>query len=62
MKKCAVVDPLDLMLRYLFGKEKDLSKVEKEILLFALYTESKGNPTGLAVRALEKMKGEKTSA
>jgi len=35
----SIVDPVPLMVKYLDGKEK-LSNEEKEILIFALYTES----------------------
>lgn len=54
MAKCIVANPLELMKRYLDGKD-DLSPDEKEILLFALYCESKGAKESLAQAAIREM-------
>ena len=47
-KETCVTDPIPLMVKYLDGKPM-LTNDEREILLFALYLESKSN-NGLAVQ------------
>jgi hypothetical protein len=57
-KSVDIVVPLSLMIRYLTDKPP-LEPDEKEILLFALYIESKiTNTYGLAKRALDELKAK----
>lgn len=56
MSKCVVANPLELMCRYLDGKDM-LSPDEREILMFALYMESVKNK-GLAADAIKKLSGK----
>jgi hypothetical protein len=49
-----IVDPVRLMAKYLDGKQPDLTHDEREILLFALYCESRKND-GLAAEAIRLM-------
>jgi hypothetical protein len=51
VRHCLEHDPVELMARYLDGKP-DLSNDDREVLLFALYMESKQNK-GLACRGVE---------
>lgn len=51
--KCFIADPVELMRRYLDGKD-DLFPDEKEILMFALYMESM-NLHGLAYQTSKAM-------
>jgi hypothetical protein len=54
-RRCDIVEPLPLMVRYLDGKP-DLTTDEYEILLFALYMESLKRRNGLASKALKQLK------
>ena len=54
MTKCLVANPVELMCRYLDGKD-DLSPDEKEILMFALYCESKDREGSLVQLAIRKL-------
>lgn len=56
MPKCLGVDPVDLMCRYLVGEE-DLSQDEKEILMFALFCESKQLPGSIVQLAMKRVSG-----
>lgn len=49
-----IVDPVKLMAKYLDGRQPDLTHDEREILLFALYCESRKN-NGLAAEAIRLM-------
>jgi hypothetical protein len=52
--KCVIANPVDLMYHYLDGKD-DLSPEEKEILMFALYCESKNSPESIVQQAIQKL-------
>jgi len=54
MTKCVVADPVEIMCRYLDGKD-DLSPDEKEILMFALYCESKDREGSIVQLAIKKL-------
>jgi hypothetical protein len=54
VRNCLEHDPLELMRRYLDGKPM-LTNDDREVLLFALYMESKNN-NGLAKEALDSLK------
>ena len=52
--KCVIANPVELMCRYLDGKD-DLAPDEKEILMFALYCESKNLPGSIVQLAIRKL-------
>lgn len=51
-----VTDPIPLMAKYLDGNQGELTNDEREILLFALYCESRENPEGIANCGIRRLK------